>query len=397
LASIALINLILYCQLLSPTQLPIPVERCPVAFRIATTMLFIHVFAAILLSQEPDSRTSTAAPAAAPQDHAPAAPASSPSAPNTQPRTLPDTPVARTGSIVGTVTDITGGIVPDATVVLAGPLPRDHRDVATNDKGFFEFTAVEPGTYHVVAWAKGFSNWTSPPIVLNPGKAVIVTGCKLKVAEAKTSINVGYSSEQIANEQVKIQEKQRLFGIIPNFYVSYDPKAEPLTTKLKFRLALKVSIDPITFIGTGVVAGLEQAADHPDYVQGARGYGERFGSVYAGGVTDIMIGGAILPSLLHQDPRYFYQGTGTKKSRVLHAMSSPFICRGDNGKAQPNYSSIGGDLATSAIETAYYPASNRNAGTVFSNFLIDTGERVAAALAQEFIVRKLTPSAKKQK
>ncbi len=364
---------------MSPAQHADSGRGCPLARRIVATMLFIHVFAAILLSQQPDPRTSTTAP----QDHDPAAPTSSPSAPST------------TGSIIGTVTDITGGIVPDATVALAGPLPRDRRAVATNDKGFFEFIAVEPGTYHVVAGAKGFSNWTSPPIVLNPGKAVIVTGCKLKVAEAKTTIYVGYTSEQIAAEQVKVAEKQRLFGIIPNYYVVYDPNAEPLTTKLKFRLALKVSIDPVTFIGTGVVAGLFQAADHPKYVEGAKGYSERFGAIYADGVIDIMIGGAILPSLLHQDPRYFYRGTGTKKSRTLHAMSSPFICKGDNGKLQPNYSSIGGDLATAGIATTYYPATNRNAGTVFSNFLIGTAERVAADLAQEFIVRRLTPSAKK--
>ena len=83
-----------------------------------------------------------------------------------------------------------------------------------------------------------------------------------------------------------------------------------------------------------------------------------------------MIGGAILPSLLHQDPRYFYQGTGTNKSRALHALSSPFICRGDNGHLQPNYSSIGGDLATASLANAYYPASNRGAGMVFGNFLI---------------------------
>ncbi len=231
--------------------------------------------------------------------------------------------------------------------------------------------------------------------MLNPGKAVIVTGCKLKVAEAKTTIYVGYTSEQIATEQVKVEEKQRVFGIIPNFYVVYDPNAEPLTTKLKFRLALKTSIDPVTLAGVAILAGTEQAADYPDYVQGAKGYGERYGAIAADGFTDIMVGGAILPSLLHQDPRYFYQGTGTKKSRALHAISSPFICKGDNGKLQPNYSSIGGDLASASIANAYYPASERGAGLVFSSFLIDTGERVAADLVQEFLLRKLTPSAKK--
>ncbi len=101
-----------------------------------------------------------------------------------------------------------------------------------------------------------------------------------------------------------------------------------------------------------------------------------------------MIGGAILPSLLHQDPRYFYQGTGSTKSRFWHAVSAPFICKGDNGKLQFNYSSIGGDLASGALSNVYYPTSDRGASLVFTGALITTGGRVANALAQEFILHR---------
>ncbi len=101
-----------------------------------------------------------------------------------------------------------------------------------------------------------------------------------------------------------------------------------------------------------------------------------------------MIGGAILPSLLHQDPRYYYQGTGTTKSRMRHAMIHPFVCKGDNGKWQPNYSSLGGDLASAAISNAYYPQSNRGAGLMLTNFGISTAERIASSLAQEFVIRR---------
>jgi hypothetical protein len=103
-----------------------------------------------------------------------------------------------------------------------------------------------------------------------------------------------------------------------------------------------------------------------------------------------MIGGAILPSLLHQDPRYYYQGTGTTKSRTLHALSSPFVCRGDNGKLQPNYSSLGGDLGSAALSNLYYPASNRGAGLVFSNFFLTTGERMLSSMLQEFVIGRIT-------
>jgi hypothetical protein len=143
-----------------------------------------------------------------------------------------------------------------------------------------------------------------------------------------------------------------------------------------------------------VLAGINQAADVPDYQQGWQGYGERFGAAAADGFSDTMIGGAILPSLLHQDPRYYYQGTGTNKSRTLHALSSPFICRGDNGNLQANYSSLGGDLASAALSNLYYPASNRGAGLVFENVLLSTSERMLSSLVQEFILHKFTPKAK---
>src|SRR4029077_701933 len=100
-----------------------------------------------------------------------------------------------------------------------------------------------------------------------------------------------------------------------------------------------------------------------------------------------MIGGAILPSLLHQDPRYFYQGTGTKKSRGLHAISALIIIKGDNGHWQLNYSNLGGDLASAAISNGYYPESKRGAGLVFQNFAITTATHICVRLLQEFVFR----------
>jgi len=268
------------------------------------------------------------------------------------------------------------------------------------DDELAELKDLEPGTtYHVTISAKGFANWTSPAVILKPGQYAILTGTRLQIAQALTTITVASpvtSSEEIATEQVRVEEQQRVFGIFPNFYVVYDRNAEPLTTKLKFRLAAKVAFDPVTIIGVAAFAAINQAGDVPNYGQGAKGYGERFGAAYADDVTDIMMGGAILPSLLHQDPRYFYQGTGTKKSRALHALASPFVCRGDNGRRQPNYSTLGGDLASAAISNAYYPASNRGPGLFLGNVLIGTGERALANLAQEFILRRLTPKAKDQ-
>jgi carboxypeptidase family protein len=309
---------------------------------------------------------------------------------------LSDAPRPAPGTIVGTVVDINDDAIPGATVVLQSASVKSRRTLVSNDQGFFEFNGVEPETYQVKISAQGFGDWTSPDLALKPGQYVILTVPRLQIATAFTSVTVGYSAEEVATEQVKLEEKQRIFGIIPNFYVSYDQNAAPLTAKLKFRLAAKVAFDPITFIGVGIAAGAEQAGDHPNYPQGWKGFGERYGAAYTNGFTDIMIGGAILPSLLHQDPRYFYQGTGTTKSRVLHAVSFPFICRGDNGRLQPNYSTIGGDLGSAAIANAYYPASNRGLGLFLGNFLIGTGQRAAANLAQEFILSRVTHRARHQ-
>ena len=236
-------------------------------------------------------------------------------------------------TISGTAVGPTDEAIPGATVVLQGPGSRDRYSTSANDNGFFEFQDVKSGIpYQVLIHADGFADWTSPAVVLDPGQYKILTGCKLRLPDVETTINVGYSSVEMATQQVKAAEQQRVLGIVPNFYAVYDRNPEPLTVKLKFQLALRTAVDPVTIFGIATIAGLDQAGNTPDYQQGAKGYGQRFGAVAAGGFSDILIGGAVLPALLHQDPRYFYQGSGTTKSRLLHALSQPFICKGDDGR-----------------------------------------------------------------
>jgi hypothetical protein len=300
-------------------------------------------------------------------------------------------------SISGTVKNVNGGIVPGASVELEGPNPGDRRTVVASDSGAFEFDNLKPGTpYHITVEATDFERWKSSSIVLKPGQFFLLMDVNLKVTGSETSVMVYASQEQIATQQVIVEEKQRVLGFIPNFYVTYDPHPVPLTTKLKFRLAYKASTDPVAFFGIAFMAAMYQAGDVPDYQQGWLGYAQRFGAGVADTTTDVFFGGAILPWMLHQDPRYFYQGTGTKKSRALHAISSPYVCKGDNGKTQPNFSSLGGDLISGAISNIYYPETNRGAGLVFEGFFITTGVRTVNAVIQEFILRKLTPSARRK-
>jgi hypothetical protein len=296
--------------------------------------------------------------------------------------------------IMGTVTDTNGDIIPEATITVETP-SQDPRSAAANEDGFFKIDNLMPGMgYEVTVSAKGFADWKSPDVVLSPGQFDLLNDIKLRAVGEAVSVIVVASREDIAEEQIKVEEQQRVFGFIPNFYVTYDGNAAPLSAKMKFELAFKVSVDPVTFAGTSFLATVNQADGYPDYVGGMKGYGQRFGAIYTNDLTDIMVGGAILPSILHQDPRYFYQGTGTTRSRLLHALSSPLICKGDNGRWQPNYSSLGGYLASGAIANAYYPEANRGPGLVLNTFAVDFSANIANAVLQEFVLRKLTPTAK---
>ena len=301
-----------------------------------------------------------------------------------------DVPTTGTGSILGTVVDSTDDPVPDATVVLQGS-GSDRLTVVTKDDGSFAFHNVTPGiAYQVTITADRFAEWSSP-VTVEPGQEKTITDIKLRILTVQRAVTVSYSSKEVAARQLKAEEQQRVLAFIPNIYVTYEPHPEPLTTGMKFHLAFKSLTSPVFFARTAAWAGVQQAVDTPgQWPQGAKGYGRRLGAGFADATTEGLIGNAILPSLLHQDPRYFYQGNGTKKSRALHAILAPFICKGDNGRTQPNYSTWGGSLISSSISLAYYPSADRNAQHVFKNFGIGLGLHVAGGLVQEFILDKFT-------
>ena len=184
-----------------------------------------------------------------------------------------------------------------------------------------------------------------------------------------------------------------MLGIIPNFYVSYVPDAVPLAPKQKFQLAWKSTVDPFTFVGAAALAGVQHARGaFSGYGPGVQGYAKRFGADYATVLSGTYIASAILPTLLKQDPRYFYKGTGSTRSRFLYALANTVICKGDNKSWQLNYSGILGNFASGGISYFYYPTNDRSATQlVLQNSLIRIGETSLARVLQEFVVRKLTP------
>jgi len=302
---------------------------------------------------------------------------------------------SQTGSIVGTAVDIGGDPIPGATVVLQGP-GVDRVTAVTKDDGSFAFNEVKAGIdCEITVTAEGFEGWSSS-VTLEPGQNKTLTDIKLRIVAVKRAVTVSYSSQEVAAQQLKAEEHQRVLGFIPNIYVTYEPHPEPLTTKMKFHLAYKGLTHPTFFAFEALWASVEQAADMTDYRQGARGYGERFGANLASGTSEALFANAILPSLLHQDPRYFYRGSGTKRSRAWHAIMAPFVCQADNGKSQPNYSQMGGSLISASLSNTYYPDSERGAALVFRNFGTSMGLHVALGLAQEFLLGKFTSRHKHQ-
>jgi Carboxypeptidase regulatory-like domain len=296
------------------------------------------------------------------------------------------------GNIGGTVVDQSGAVVAGARVRLTGEDQSVNQEVLSGDDGQFSFVNVAPGSFHLAITSAGFATQTFSGI-LHSGETYIVPANGLAVATNVAEVQVSLTQVEVAEEQIKIEEKQRVLGVLPNFYVSYIPNAAPLNAKQKFKLAFRTVVDPFTLVFVGGAAGVEQAQNHfAGYGQGAQGYGKRFGAGYADTVTGTFIGGALLPSILKQDPRYFYKGTGSKTSRFLYAIANSVICKGDNGHWQANYSNILGSMAAGGISNLYYPAQDRDGvGLTVENAIIGVGATAVANLFQEFVVKKLTP------
>lgn len=188
-----------------------------------------------------------------------------------------------------------------------------------------------------------------------------------------------------AQEQLKIQEHQRVFGVMAAFNTTTSRDALPLSPAQKFQLFFKSQTDPWPFGLAAVVAGFNQASDSPtEYGQGVLGYAKRFGATYGDAFIGNLFGNAILTSWWHEDPRYFQKGTGSFASRFLWASTSTVWCRRDNGTWGPNYANIAGNLIGAAIANVYYPASERTVGDTITRGFTVTAEGIVGSEIIEF-------------
>jgi len=298
------------------------------------------------------------------------------------------------GAIDGAVKDSSGAAVAGAIVTLESAASIGQRTTVADDAGSFHFSEVQPGNYRISIAAGGFAVWTAD-VAAGSGENQPALSAVLQVASVSTTVDV-LPPHELAAEQLKTEEKQRVLGVFPHYRVTYDPNAAPLSAGQKFQLGWKSFVDPVVFLTTGIGAGIQQARNnYPDFGQGAAGYARRYGALYGDHVIGVMVRHVAVQAVLHQDPRYFYKGTGSFGSRLLYAIGTAFVCKGDNGRWQPDYSDVVGGAAASELTSLYYPATSRPGLRLFHNVLLGFGGRAENHLMEQFVLRYITTHARR--
>lgn len=296
-----------------------------------------------------------------------------------------------TGIITGTLKNPQGQPLPNAPLRVFGTALFEAIASSTNAQGVFHISGLPAGTYHVQASARGYLTATSPLVVLGNGEIYRLAITEIALPKYTTTVMVYASTVKIATKQIHQEEKQRVLGIIPNFSTSYQPNPAPLTTKLKFGLTWHILRDPVTIGVSTAVAGMEQKLNiYPGYGSGWEGFGKRAGASYADSVSAHLFGDAIYASLFHQDPRYFYKGTGSFGSRLWYAVRSSFVAKGDNGNWQPAYAALLGDFTAAGISNLYHAPQDRGFGLTMRDGGVIVGGSVMANILREFLSKSLT-------
>ena len=302
-----------------------------------------------------------------------------------------------TAIISGTVLDTNDDVIQGARVKLINRAGAEE-EIISGSNGEFAFSALAPGSYRVTVSGSGMGTFVSAWLAMHAGDMRIVSHVVLPIAAATTSITVSGNNEELKQElaehQVEIAEEQRVWGVFPNFYSSYDWNAPPLGTKQKYKLAFRSMMDPVAFAGAGGLAGFEQFYNiFPGYGGGIEGYAKRYGAAYANDFSARMLSSAVFASMFRQDPRYFYRGTGSTYSRALYAMSAAVIARTDDGRWRPNYSHVLGTFAAGALSNLYYPKASRGVSLTLVNSAVEVAGNAGTNLIREFVLKGITKHA----
>jgi len=293
-------------------------------------------------------------------------------------------------SVAGRVIDESSTAIAGARITLTPEGAISGFDAVADADGQFAFGAVPAGPFRIDVSADGFVSRTVTGVA--SGATLSFPPIRLTLTGGVVGVEVTAARVEIADQQIHQQERQRLFGVFPNFRVSYLPNAEPLNARQKFHLTWKSVADPVRFATVGVGAGIQYARnDFAEFGDGLEGYAKRYAALYATILTSSMISNVALPTVFRQDPRYFYKGTGSTSSRLGYALSRAVVRRGDNGRSQPDYSRILGSLSAGAISNFYYPPEHRrDAQLMLTNTAIAIGGAALGNVMQEFVLVHVT-------
>ena len=263
------------------------------------------------------------------------------------------------------------------------PIVNDASALPDTPRPQFDLAAVQPAEQQTSAGQSQTTPQPAPAATPTPSPAAQSSSSSQTQAQQPAAEK---SQHEKAEEQIKEQEQQRVAGILPSFNISYRADAVSLSAGQKMKLAFRSATDPVAFATALLVGGYhETSKDDNGFGWGPEGYGKRAGAAYLDAFDGTMIGNGILPSILHQDPRYFRLGHGTVTHRLLYALATNVICKHDNThKWEPNYSNVGGNILSGAISNLYYPSTGSGIGETFTNGLTVTAEGGAGSIFQEF-------------
>src|ERR1700677_1870153 len=204
---------------------------------------------------------------------------------------------------------------------------------------------------------------------------------------AQPQTQPGQTSEGTKDQKNQGTSNDRLFFALPNFLtLENSAHVPPLTAGQKFKVATRSSFDYVQYPWYAALAGISQAQNsEPGYGQGAEGYAKRFGSAFADGTIENFMVNAVVPSVLHTDPRYYQLGKGGFVRRTGYALSRLFITRTDSGHNTFNFGEIGGSAAAAAISTySYHPESDKTLSNTASVWGTQVGYDAIRIVLNEF-------------
>ncbi len=215
-----------------------------------------------------------------------------------------------------------------------------------------------------------------------------VLGCAAGLAQQTAQDPVKPSNQDVtapASPDAPVSVDKRIFGVLPNYRTADGSLPfHPLTSKQKMTIAVKDSFDYPVYVLSGVFAGLAQLNNtDPSFGQGIKGFAKRYGASYGDQLIGNMLTEGIMPSLLHEDPRYFRRGTGPAGSRLKYALTRIFVTRTDSGGSRFNCSEVCGNAMATAISNAYHP-DGRNVGDNIQHWGTQLGTDMISNVLKEF-------------